>query len=143
MDWRAITIFFRDRMIEANPQSGIISAENIALPNDQFDPRGLDIWFELATVTGLQGPFTEEEIVNQAYISLITCVPKNSGEERPVNIARRIKSLFSVQDGSHGCFNVDGNTVIIKECEQMPGIVINNVFKVSVRLFIEVYEPLT
>ena len=140
MNWHRVLTFFKEQMLLANPPSGIITPARIALPNESFDKSGLDIWFEIALVTGLQGPYTEEDDINQAYISLITCVPKNTGNERSDAIARRLKELFSVQDGSRGCFQLDEMTIFIKEAEQLPGIVVNEVFKTSIRLFVEIYE---
>lgn len=140
MNWHKVLAFFKERMLEANPASGVIVPDRIALPNESFDRTGLDIWFEIALVTGLQGPYTEEDDINQAYVSLTVCVPRNTGCERSDNIAGRIKSLFSVQDGRRGCFHIDDMTVFVKEAEQMPGIVVNEVFKTSVRLFIEIFE---
>lgn len=138
MNWTRVLELFRDELLRVNASEGTFVASNIAVPNIAFDSREKNIWFEIAIAPASQIWKTETERERSATISCVICVPQNSDHKRINNIADRIERHFIEPGGGHRILSSEYGTLYIEEVEQMPPIVVNEIYKLNVRLQISI-----
>lgn len=140
MDWYVIQTYFQNKLLSLNQQYSVISLNNIALPNKTFNPANKAFWIEYTINSSELIWETEKQRKAYAVINYVLNAKQNTGTERIYNIASKIASLFKEQNGMKWAVDTSGYHINLESLEMLPGIVVNEVFKMNVRLTICVYN---
>ncbi len=131
---------FLNRLLSLGSKFSAISRDNIAFQNETFNPGDKSFWIEYTINTGELIWETETQRKAYAVINYVLNVKKNSGTERIFNLASKIAELYINENGMKWSTTQGGVSIFLEELEMLPGIVVNEVFKMNLRLSVCIYN---
>lgn len=137
MNHQRILEHFKEKVLALGTNG--VTGNDINLPNEKWEKKDREIWFELSI--GESEPLNFAEGVDRRLVTVnvIVAVPIGSGTQRLNNIAERVSHIYTPLDSARGGFKIGNNVFVIRRVSKYPAEQVSDVLKLNVRFVMELY----